>query len=73
MDNLLIMLFGTSKTDELALPMFIVLIAVAGLIFWIALTIGRRRQRRLIDGYDSKMRALSKQLRQKSSNMSKQR
>ena len=65
MDELLIALFGTSKLEELVVPMFIALAVITGAIFWLISFVTKRRQQRLVDIYNGKLSEHSKSLRQK--------
>lgn len=56
--------FGTSKPEELALPMFVGLAIITVLLFVMAALIGKWRQKRLIDSYNAQINAHSKALRQ---------
>ncbi len=55
--------FGTNDLKELGGPIFAAIGAVGGLVFWIALRIGKRRQARLIARYDTELADYSAKLR----------
>jgi len=71
MDDLLIALFGTSKFEELVVPMFVALGVLTAAAFWLILFVSRRRQQRLVDVYNGKLIEYSKSLRKKPANAPK--
>tara|TARA_R110002020_G_scaffold39991_3_gene118322 strand:+ start:9968 stop:10243 length:276 start_codon:yes stop_codon:yes gene_type:complete len=62
-DQLLKQTFGTSDPSELGGPLFALIAVAAVLFFWGALRIGRKRQRRMIESYDSALQDYSARLR----------
>lgn len=62
-EGLLKQVFGTSDPSKLGGPIFALIGVVTVLFFWIAIRIGRKRQRRMIDAYDTEMRDFSTRLR----------
>jgi hypothetical protein len=62
-DALLKTVFGSSKIEDLAVPIFVVLIMLTALFFWAAMTIGKRRNQEKIDAYNAKLAEHSAQLR----------
>jgi hypothetical protein len=62
-DGLLKAVFGSSKPEDLATPIFVAAVAVMALVFWAAAARGKRRRRKMIDDYDAKLAAHSAQLR----------
>ncbi|AKI01268.1 hypothetical protein IMCC20628_02570 [Hoeflea sp. IMCC20628] len=62
-DHLLKMAFGTSDMNKLGGPIFALIGVVTFLFFWIAIRIGKKRQRRMIESYDAEMKDYSTRLR----------
>lgn len=60
---LLKQVFGTSDPSELGGPIFALVAVAAILFFWIALRIGKRRQRRMIETYDEQLQDYASRLR----------
>lgn len=61
--QLLKQVFGTSDPSELGGPIFALVVVAAVLFFWVALKIGKRRQRRLIKSYDDQLQDYASRLR----------
>lgn len=55
--------FGSDQAKDLGLPIFIALTALAALMLYGAMLLGRRRQRREIDAYNARLAAYSASLR----------
>ncbi|PWV99115.1 hypothetical protein DFR52_104407 [Hoeflea marina] len=55
--------FGSDKLKDLGVPMLLGIGLVAVILFWVALRIGKRRQRRMIEGYDAQLNDYSTRLR----------
>ncbi|WP_394690066.1 hypothetical protein [Hoeflea sp.] len=60
---LLKQVFGTSDPSELGGPIFALIVVAAILFFWVALKIGKRRQRRMIETYDEQLQDYASRLR----------
>ena len=63
LDQLLKMAFGTSDWNKLGGPIFALIGVVTLLFFWIAIRVGKKRQRRMIESYDAEMKEYSAKLR----------
>lgn len=63
LDSLLKQTFGTADPGELGGPIFALIAMFSGLFFWIALRIGKKRQRKMIEDYNTQMREYSARLR----------
>lgn len=62
-DALLKSVFGSSKIEDLAVPLLVALLVLTALIFWGGMTIGKRRSRERIEAYNAKLAEHSAQLR----------
>jgi len=62
-EGLVKMAFGTSDPSKLGGPIFALIGVATVLFFWIAIRIGKKRQRRVIESYDTEMRDFSTRLR----------
>ncbi|KJS09266.1 MAG: hypothetical protein VR78_16370 [Hoeflea sp. BRH_c9] len=63
LEGLVKRVFGTSDPSKLGGPIFALIGVATVLFFWIAIRIGRKRQRRMIESYDAEMRNYSTRLR----------
>ena len=63
LDQLLKQTFGSSDPRDLGGPIFALIAVAAVLFFWGALRIGKKRQRRMIQSYDSQLQDYSARLR----------
>jgi len=61
--HLLHQAFGSSDPSDLGGPIFALIGVVTLLFFWIALRIGKKRQRRMIESYDDQLEDFSGRLR----------
>lgn len=59
-------LFGSDKLRDLGVPIFAGIGLVTVVLFWVALRIGKRRQRRMIEGYDAQLNEYATRLRRNS-------
>ncbi|OCW55718.1 hypothetical protein [Hoeflea olei] len=64
-DRLLKQAFGSSDPSDLGVPIFVLIAVVAVLFFWGAHRIGKKRQRRMIETYDSQLKEYSTRLRRR--------
>lgn len=62
-DGLLKFVFGSSRFEDLALPMVIGLFALTALFFFLVMTLGKRRRQQRIDAYNSTLADHSLRLR----------
>ncbi|MAY62646.1 MAG: hypothetical protein CML29_10570 [Rhizobiales bacterium] len=62
-DGFLKFVFGSSRIEDLALPMVIGLFALTALFFFVVMTLGKRRRQRQIDAYNATLADHSLQLR----------
>jgi hypothetical protein len=62
-DRLLTQAFGSSDPKDLGGPIFALIGLFLLVFFWVALRIGRKRQRRLIQSYDEQLQEYSGRLR----------
>ncbi|WP_417407886.1 hypothetical protein [Hoeflea sp.] len=60
---LLKQVFGSSDAKDLGGPIFVLIGVFTLLFFWGALRIGKKRQRRMIENYDSDIKDYSTRLR----------
>ncbi len=58
--------FGSSDLRDLGGPIFVLIGLISLLFFWVALRIGKKRQRRMIESYDEQLKDYSGRLRRKS-------
>lgn len=61
--QLLMQVFGSSDPSDLGGPIFLLILLAAVLFFWVALRIGRKRQKRMIDSYDEQLQDYASRLR----------
>jgi len=62
-ERLLTQAFGSSDPKDLGWPIFGVIALFSVFFFWIALRIGRKRQRRMIESYNEQLQDYSGRLR----------
>lgn len=62
-ETFLIAVFGTSKIEDLGVPIFIGLVVLPVLIFWLLSIRGKRRTQQAIDAYNAKLKDHSTKLR----------
>jgi hypothetical protein len=62
-DRLLVQAFGSAEPKDLGWPIFGLIALFSVVFFWIALRIGRKRQRRMIESYNDDLRDYSGRLR----------
>lgn len=63
----LVQVFGSSDPKDLGGPIFALIGVFALVFFWVALRIGRKRQRRMIENYDADIKDYSTRLRRNKS------
>ena len=63
MGEALTAVFGSDEVKDLAVPIFAGIGLFGALVFWIALSIGKRRQSREVEAYNTKLAAYSARLR----------
>lgn len=61
--QMLTQVFGSSDPRDLGAPIFALIVVSAVLFFWVALKIGRKRQRRMIENYDAQLQDYASRLR----------
>ena len=62
-DSFLKAVFGSSRIEDLGVPIFIGLIVVPALVFWLLSIRGKRRTRQAIDAYHATLKDHSTKLR----------
>jgi len=62
-ENALVKAFGSSDPKDLGGPIFALIGVFALVFFWVALRIGRKRQRRMIEDYDADIKDYATRLR----------
>ena len=62
-DAFLKSVFGSSKIEDLGVPIFIGLIVLPALVFWLLSIRGKRRTRQAIEAYNAKLLDHSTKLR----------
>ena len=62
-ERLLVQVFGSAELKDLGWPLFGLIALFTVCFFWIALRIGRKRQRRMIESYNEQLQDYSGRLR----------
>lgn len=62
-DHLLVRVFGSSEAKDLGAPIFGLIAVAAVVFFWGALRLGKKRQRQVIEDYNSDLKSYSSRLR----------
>lgn len=62
-ESLLVQAFGSADPKDLGWPIFGLIALFSLVFFWVALRIGRKRQRRMIQSYDEQLQDYSGRLR----------